>query len=206
MIYIFGDSHAFFNFKNTNTHAIHYSSPSMTMHRIGRDNIIVNFKTEFNDQNSIFVFNYGEVDCRCNIGKQVLSGRDVNEVCKSLVDNYINTIKKNVINYKSIIIVAVIPPITKIEFENNNGPIEHEYPFVGSDKDRLSYHKLVNKTLESICIDNGFVFFDPFDFYTNSDGFLIQSLSDKQVHIGDNSKILELFNIEINKINEHKSS
>jgi len=195
MIYIFGDSHADFNFRNFR--ANNYAVPSITMHRVGRDNIIMNFKPMFNNEDSTFLFNYGEVDCRCNIGKQIIDGRNLQEVSQLLVDNYFKTIKNNVKLYKNIIVVAIIPPTKKGDFEKIYGPITHEYPFVGSDDDRLLYHKTVNSLLEDRCVENGFIFFDPFDHYSDDDGFLLHSLSDTQVHIGDNSEILEEFKKQI---------
>jgi hypothetical protein len=195
MIYIFGDSHSDFNFRNLP--ANNYAEPSITMHRIGRDNIIMNFKPIFNKKDSTFIFNYGEVDCRCNIGKQIISGRNLNDVCQLLVDDYFNTIKNNVKLYKNIIIVAIIPPTRKEDYESVNGPITHEYPFVGSDDDRLIYHETMNSLLKDKCVENGFIFFDPFDHYSDNGGFLLQSLSDNQVHIGNNGKFLEEFKKQI---------
>ena len=49
---------------------------SITMHRIGRDNTIINFDPSMHDSNSIVVLDYGEVDCRNHIKKQTEMGRD----------------------------------------------------------------------------------------------------------------------------------
>ena len=68
MIYIFGDSHAFFNMKGfTMPHMQLYQST--TIFRIGRDNTIINFSDNYNNPDNIFILFYGEIDCICHIGK-----------------------------------------------------------------------------------------------------------------------------------------
>ena len=49
MIYIFGDSHAESNFNGLKTTNNIFSTHSITMHRIGRDGIIINFDENYND-------------------------------------------------------------------------------------------------------------------------------------------------------------
>lgn len=46
MIYIYGDSHANFSFKNLKLHHNNLHSNGTTMFRIGRDNIIINFNKD----------------------------------------------------------------------------------------------------------------------------------------------------------------
>ena len=44
-----------------------------------------------------------------------------------------------------IIIVGVIPQTKQSDYEILNGPILHEFPFVGRDEDRVRYTNKVNK-------------------------------------------------------------
>jgi len=196
MIYIFGDSHANNNFKNfIIPHENKYHN-SITMHRISRDKEIINFDKKYNDENNIFVLCYGEVDCRCHIGRQMLLGRNLQEICNKLVLEYINTIKYNITIYKKIIICSITPPMKKELYEKVHGPITHEFPFIGTDDERVMYTNSMNDLLKEYCILNKFIFLDVYDYYSDEDGTLKYELSDKCVHIDKNDhickKLLEL--------------
>jgi hypothetical protein len=195
MIHIFGDSHGLNTLKNLNTlniPTINQSLPSITMYRIGRDNIIINFYKNNIKQNDIICLLYGEVDCRCHVKKQVDLGRIENDVIKSLVEDYFKTIKNNINNIK-VIIFGVIPLIKKYEYEKLNGPITHEYPFLGTDEDRVRITNYMNMLLEQYAINNNYYYFYPYESYKNNDGTLNFELSDKICHINDNTNILKLF-------------
>ena len=86
MIYLYGDSHALFSFNNLNLEHINLYCSSITMNRIGRDNIIINLKDS--DENSVICLVYGEVDCRCHIQKQINIGRNEDEIIHELVEKY----------------------------------------------------------------------------------------------------------------------
>jgi len=194
MIYIYGDSHASFSFKNLNLHYNDLHCPSITMFRIGRDNIIINFDKDIIKKGDIIILSYGEVDCRCHIQKQINLGINEDNVINELVSNYFKTIKNNTINIDAkIIIVAVIPPTKQCDYEILHGPILHEFPFVGSDEDRVRYTNKVNKLLEEFAIINNYIFFNPYSYYERVDGTLKHDLSDSIVHLGNNSFFLEKF-------------
>jgi hypothetical protein len=67
MIYLFGDSHARFSFKNMNLEHKDLHTSGVTMFRIGRDNQIPLINNIHINVSDIIVFVYGEVDCRCHI-------------------------------------------------------------------------------------------------------------------------------------------
>jgi hypothetical protein len=188
MLLIFGDSHARFNFKNLSIPNLNLSENSITMHRIGRDNTIAHFNPEYNSLDNIFILCYGEVDCRCHIARQIALGRDKYEICKSLVENYFNTIKNNIISYKSIIIVSVTPPTSKKLF---NLPDDFPFPMLGDDEERVDNTKIINSLLEEYCKIYGYTFLNIYNFYADYDGTLCSKYSDMIVHIEDNKYILE---------------
>lgn len=202
-IYFFGDSHVEKSFKNLHISHHMLETYSITMHRIGRDNIIPKFVNNFNSPDSIFVICYGEVDCRCHIGRQILAGREEDEIINTLALSYFNTIKNNIHTYKKIIICGIIPPTRQHELEEVHGPITHEFPFVGTDIERIIYTNKLNKKLEELCTLEKYIFFNPYSFYKNSDDTLNFELSDTCGHIGHNkvSTILEQFELLINSIN-----
>ncbi len=194
MIYIYGDSHAFFSFNNLNLNHVNLHCSSITMYRIGRDNMIIHFDKNMIKPNDTIVLVYGEVDCRCHIQRQINLGKNEDDIIHELVYNYITTIKNNTIDMNiNIIIVGVIPPTKQNDYESRNGPIMHEFPFIGSDEDRVRFTSKVNQLLKELSIQNNYVYFNPYDFYTRSDGTLKYELSDKLVHIKENTYILNKF-------------
>ena len=164
------------------------------MFRIGRDNIIINFNKNEVNINDIIVLVYGEIDCRCHIKRQINMGNNEDEIINELVNNYFITIKNNTIDCGlKIIIVGVIPPTKQSDYETLHGPILHEFPFVGSDENRVRYTNKLNKLLEEISNKNGYIFYNPYYYYTRDDGTLKYELSDSTVHLGNNSFFLEKF-------------
>ena len=194
MIYIYGDSHAHFSFRNLKLDYTDLSHSAITMYRIGRDNIIINFNKDIIQKNDIIILSYGEIDCRCHIQRQLILGRNEDDIINELVTNYFTTIKNNTLNIDSkIIIVGVIPPTKRNDYEIIHGPIKHEFPFIGSDEDRVRYTKKVNKLFEELSIKNNYIYFNPYSYYERPDGTLKYELSDKLVHLWDNSYFLEKF-------------
>jgi hypothetical protein len=110
MIYIFGDSHGYHNYKN-NSNVINLYQSNITMHRIGRDNIIINFNRIKPRSDDIYVFCYGEIDCRCHIQQQINAGRVETDIIEELVRNYFTTIynnTKHIKHAKQIIIISTL--------------------------------------------------------------------------------------------------
>lgn len=186
MIYIFGDSHANFNMKGFDIPNQNLFSNSITMHRIGRDNTIINFNSNYNNKDNIFIFFYGEVDCRCHIGKQIASGRELNDIVETLVSQYFNTISNNITTFNKIIIGSITPPVSQAKHESIHGPITHAFPFIGNDNERIQYTKIMNDTLRKYCIKYNYIFLDTYNYYSDDQGLLIFEKSDHNCHIMDN--------------------
>lgn len=162
MIYIFGDSHANYNFKNIQIPNINGYVNSITMHRIGRDQLnCINFKNSNISQNDIVIYQVGEVDCRCHIGKQILLDRKLDEIVETLTQQFIVSILVNLKQYQppehepKIIVCCVPPPINNVYFTEKHGVITHNYPIIGEDNDRIQYTTLVNSYLKEKCVQNG---------------------------------------------------
>jgi lipopolysaccharide biosynthesis glycosyltransferase len=193
---IYGDSHALLSLRNLQVEHRNLFQFSRTMFRIGRDNQIVNFKPNHLSREHIFCLAYGEVDVRGHVGKQVHYGRHHENVCKELVDAYLLTIQRNITQYKAIIIMAISPPtaskdheVCNIHNQGNGGPI----PFIGTDTDRVIYRNRMNELLEEGCSRLHYIFFNPYAPYTREDGTLKYELSDKCIHVGQNTHILNEF-------------
>lgn len=201
MIHVYGDSHGQFSFTNLNLQHISHIQYSITMFRIGRDNIIINFNKEDIQSNDTIVISYGEVDCRCHIQRQIDVGKKEDDVIYDLVKAYMTTIKNNTMKLDvKIIIVGIIPPTKQYDYESLHGPITHEFPFVGTDQERVRYTNKVNTLLEKFSNENNYIYFNPYSYYTREDGTLKFELSDTYGHIKDNSYFLKSFNELYEKI------
>jgi hypothetical protein len=195
MIYIYGDSHSDHSFRNLQLNHKNLNSSSVTMFRIGRDNIIVNFDKNIIEKNDTIVLSYGEVDCRCHVKRQMNLGREEDVVILELVDNYFTTINNSVKDKDvKVIIVGVIAPTKRNDYESLHGPITHEFPFVGTDEERVRFTYKVNKRIEELSLQYGYHYFNPYtEYYTRPDGTLKFELSDNVVHLRDNRVFLEKF-------------
>lgn len=163
------------------------------MHRVGRDNTICNFNMDEHDENSILCFEYGEIDCRCQIAKQIELGRDEDEIICALVTNYMNTIRNNSKAYKKIVIVAVVPPTNYTEAIIMHGYANNNYPITGDNHIRVRYTNKVNQMLELISNSHGFIYFDPYNYYKNADGSLNGKFTHDYIHITLNVHFLTEF-------------
>ena len=170
------------------------------MFRIGRDNTIINFNKNEVTTKDLVCLVYGEVDCRCHIQRQINNGRNEDDVINELVNNYFRTIKNNVNDNVKVIIVGVIPPTKQNDYERIHGPILHEFPFIGKDEERVRYTQKVNILCEELSKSNGYIYFNPYSYYTREDGTLKYELSDSIVHLGDNNFFLKSFTDLYNKI------
>lgn len=200
MIYIFGDSHAKFSFKNLQYPHCNCSEPSITMHRIGRDKLIPNFNSSIHTENDTLIFAFGEVDCRCHIQRQKDAGRNEEDIIEELASKYFEAIISNIRIYKNVIITGIIPPTEQNDYENLNGPIRHEFPFVGSDEDRVRFTEKMNQKLMFYADKYNFFYFYPYEDYELPNGCLNYRYSDNCVHIGDNSEILKKFSNQFNSL------
>jgi hypothetical protein len=196
-LFIFGDSHAEFNFNGLCTgdinvlNIVNLREYSITMHRVGRDKILPHFSKNYNNDNNIFIIVYGEVDARCHIKRQLDLGRNLNDIIDELVDDYFITIKSNVCVYKQIIICSVNPPVDKIKFEEHNGVITHDFPILGTNEERVLYTKMINNKIKENCCKYGFDYLNTYDPYADESGILKFELSDKNCHIKQNSMVIE---------------
>lgn len=207
LIQVYGDSHAHFScqslkayFQEDNDITVVSSHEySVTMHRIGRDKHIVHCVPDLIDrEKDIVIILYGEVDCRCHIGRQIQKGRDLAEIVETLVCNYINTIIQY--GFKNVIVIAVPPPVPIKEYEARNGPITHHLPMVGTDEQRLMYTTKVNEKLKTECEKHNLHFINPFDSYLRPDGMMDFSKSDGNSHIGNNEAVCKILQKYILKL------
>ena len=99
------------------------------------------------ENNSTLVFCFGEIDCRCHIHKYVTSDKSYKSIIDDMVCEYIETIKMQIkisnLKFKDICVYNVPPPVKKENTTENK-----DYPFLGTDIDRLNYIQYFNQTLK----------------------------------------------------------
>jgi len=193
MIFIYGDSHGNDLFLNLKLPHLNFHKGGITMHRIGRDKKIINFDNTIHDKKSVICLVYGEIDCRAHIKIQVNMGHNMDDVIKGLVNNYFRAILLNIKQCKRIVVVGIVPPTKKSDYEEHNGKLQGEFPFVGKDHERVQITKKMNTLIEEYCNQYNMIYFNPHDFYTREDGTLKYEMSDKTVHIRENQHFLEKF-------------
>lgn len=190
-IHTFGDSHSLFGWNN-NIKKHHlgailcYSFGNEKLKRCDISRKDYNIK-----DGDIVIFCFGEIDCRCHIHKYVTQSSSYQTIIENIVYNYIEAIKLNIQNcnkkLKHVCIYNVVPPTPKNPLIENK-----DYPFLGTNEERKQYHLYFNICIQQKCKENNFIFFDIYDKYKNSDGFLNSELSDGNVHI-KNSIYLDEF-------------
>jgi hypothetical protein len=190
---IYGDSHAILSFTGMKIPHRNLFEFGKTMYGIGRSNTIVNFDKNQLSPDRIFCFVYGEVDVRGHVGKQVVLGRNYVDICTELVDAYFRTIQYNVKEYKAIIVVAITPPTDPADHNREDHTHEMPMPFVGTNGERVIYTELINNLIQDRCKTYNYHYFNPYDIYKRPDGCLNYLLSDKCLHVGDNTHVLEMF-------------
>lgn len=195
MLFIFGDSHAQFSLAGLDANRVPHRSLvrySITMHRIGRDGQIINYVPQMDEPTNSFLICYGEVDCRCHIGKQIRLGRAEDEVINELAFKYVTTIKNN-IKRGRVIVMAITPARCAEECNSNPNNINELFPFIGTDDERVRYTNKMNICINHYCNMAHIDFFDPYEPYKNAHGLLKPELSDTNVHVKDTSMVLDQF-------------
>jgi hypothetical protein len=178
IIHTFGDSHSYFGWEGIQNVNIHHLGPKLCF-SIGRDGF--NIKDEYNVNNGdTVIFCFGEIDCRCHVHKYITENIDYKQIIDNIVNNYFVKIKSAIDIFSNLktVIYNVVPPVQK----HNTGE-NPEYPYLGTDEERKAYVLYFNDKLRQKCIEYNFLFFDIYDKYIDSNGFLNKSLSDGNVHI-----------------------
>lgn len=183
MIHTYGDSHSWFGWRDvkiTKVNVNHLGPRLMYSFGANGEIVVDSKKLSTGD---VVIFCFGEIDCRCHIHKFVnLEKNNINEVIENVVSLYIQTVDKNMNTYRNMnvatFIYSVPPPIRKAEGRENN-----EFPFLGTDEERKSYHQQMNEILRKKCSENNIGFFDVYKEYSDSEGYMVKNLSDGICHI-----------------------
>lgn len=127
---------------------------------------------------AIVCFCWGEIDCRCHVHKY----QPWRQMIDELVERYFAAIDENAKIHKNIWVYNVVPPPRRIGTQENP-----DFPFLGSDEERLNYVRYLNQKLNQ----GKYPFIDVYDQYCDKDGFLRMEVSDCHVHVEDERPLLE---------------
>lgn len=164
--------------------AIHWIQ-GRTMHRIGRDGIEgFDLKTFNVNEGDIVVFHFGAIDQGGHIYKQVILGREIEEIIETLVSKYLKTIRENqkLYNHLSVVVQAILPP------QLHPDPIfvddfQMSFPYVDFLGFQTNITQRLNERLEAGCKEHGFLFFSVNDLFETEAGGLRIDLSDGRHHV-----------------------
>jgi len=185
-VHTVGDSHSRFGWQSMRVPGVqihvHHIGPKL-MHSFGRDGPpMLGGALRDVAAGSVVCFCFGEIDCRCHVHKQVEGqGRALDDVTSALVDAYMRAIAQTVDGQAWAVWVYNVVPASRRDSTPNNA----EYPFLGTDAQRVAYTRAVNAHLRSACAERGHTFVDVHDAYADADGLLVKGLSDGCVHIAD---------------------
>lgn len=196
-IHTIGESHSVNGWQNIEGIKIHYIRGKLA-YSIGRDGIDVSFAKA----GDTLVFCFGEIDCRCHVHKHVTKTRSYKAVIDAIVERYTAQIKKAVSDLDvKVCLFNVLPPVQKANTRENPS-----YPYLGTDDERKLYAKHFNDGLREFCQENQYVFFDVYDKYADSNGFLNKALSDGNVHVRDEVHIVDFLNQNLTAVTKKRSS
>ncbi len=180
-IHTIGDSHSYFGWSEIINHhlgpVLCYSFGNEKLNRCE----IRNFNIKDGDT---IIFCLGEIDCRCHIHKYISNTLTYQEIINNIIHNYFEAIKLNIttsqINFKNVCVYNVVPPIQKFNTVENPA-----YPYLGTDEERKKYVLYFNQVLKEKCNEYNYIYFDIYNHYVDTNGFLRKDLSDGNVHISN---------------------
>ena len=182
-IHVFGDSHTkvFESFPNTVIHKL----VDYTMYIIGRDQLdAIDFESIETSPDDILIFVFGEIDVRFHIVKQRdIKKRDLNEIIKTLVIRYIESILLYRTKLKKPCIIYSVTPQAVTE------PLVS----VGSLEDRVQITNLLNAELKSQCIQFHIPYLDVYDDYKDDKGVLRYNVTTDNNHIDEPDALTPIY-------------
>jgi FkbM family methyltransferase len=154
----------------------HHLGPKL-MHSIGRDGLDLRSHGVADGDTVICCF--GEIDCRCHVHK---FGADYRKTIAATVERYMKALLANHdrLPRARLCVYNVLPPVRKAGKAENP-----DYPYLGTDEERLAYVGCMNELLSEACGRHGLTFVDVAAEYADERGFLRDAQSDGNVHIVD---------------------
>lgn len=188
-IHTIGDSHSYFGW----TDIVNHHLGPLLCYSFGKDPVQrCNIRSFGIQSGDVLIFCLGEIDCRCHIHKYV-SNRNYQDIIKEIVEDYFKAIYSLTQSMNiTVCVYNIVPPVIK-----SQSPQNPQFPHLGTDEERRQYVLYFNEQLREKCSQYGYIFFDVYDKYVNSEGFLSTQLSDGLVHIKNGKYISEFIDNHI---------
>lgn len=173
-----GDSHSWHGWMKIpgiNTRSI----GPMTMYRAGlqKPNVVGHIPND-----GVVIFCWGEIDCRCHVHEHQPWAECIDEIVK----NYAEMVRANAWTHPNAWIYNVVPPPRRDGQSEGHG----NFPFLGTNEDRLNYVLYMNERLKK----TGIPFIDVYAKYSDAEGYLNPTVSDDQVHVSNEKPLIEWMN------------
>ena len=200
MVYVIGDSHATFTFKDIEGIRL-LARRGVTLKRMTYveeemlPNIMKRLRLTAKD---FLIFCYGEVDIRCHIHPIITHRKKttLDELLKDWSHRYASRLSLLDVKEAKVVIMSVVPPSSKerirISEETKQKEIIVLPPAHGRDAERALYTKTINKYLKEECEQRGWIYFDVYSRYVDEKGMMIRGKGDGTVHIGDTTEVKKL--------------
>lgn len=194
MIYVIGDSHAHFTFRDI-PGVIVFSKRGVTLKRMTYPEdpllpaIIKRLKLSIEDY---VIFHFGEIDIRCHV-KPLVTHRlatTLDALLADWTDKYFKRLALLDLKGAKVVIASVVPPASK---ERKRGEVQIVIPpAAGMDAERALYTRTINAMLKAGCESRGWFYLDIYSCYANENGMMPTVWGDGTIHIGNNKKVWDL--------------
>lgn len=148
------------------------------------------YKEYFNvNDGDVVIFCFGEPDCR----EHLPQNENWKELIDEIVPNYFKAIESNVekFNHLYTMVFNVIPPPRDIDFQTYGKQYINKW---NNEEIRKSIVHYMNEQLKKYCEEYNYGFFDIYDKYCDTDGFLNHKFTDKCSHITNPIYYIEFIN------------
>jgi len=185
VIHTIGDSHSMAGWDKRLV-KIHHIGSKLCF-SVGRDGIDIKNGYDISNGDTV-IFCFGEIDCRCHVHKHITPVNTYKQIIDDIVDKYFISVKNAVDRFDNLrtVIYNVVPPVQKYNKKENP-----DFPYLGTDEERKAYVLYFNNKLKQACGVYGFTFFDVYDKYIDTNGYLSKQLADDSVHIKDGGSLQE---------------
>jgi hypothetical protein len=125
----------------------------------------------------IMLFSFGEIDVRCHVGRQLETGRSLDDVIESLVVPFLDQASALTAALGCTVAVLEIPPPSDI-------PGDADMPVVGVVEDRVRWTAMGNTALRELAPARGMRVVATPSVLVDDRGCLKREYSDGSVHLG----------------------
>lgn len=151
----------------------------------------MNISTRIDKDVNIFI-TLGEIDIRCNIHKYGDYTITIDNMAKQ-IDTFVSNFYRDF----KIHLCSIVPPINRDKCISEN----KEFPFIGSDSDRMNSTLYFNNKLYEISKKYNLGYFDIHLLYKNSEGMMDTEKSDYIVHAKKTEELEKYIKEYVKKIN-----